>query len=284
MRSPQMKYPIEIFIHSKEQKTLLRTSMEVLMVEQGEARTSEADVSSKMARTGVLLVHGLNGSQRDMDEIFELLTEQGVVTESILLPGHGTHVKDMIPIGWPEWSIFVRDELCRLKERCEHVFLIGHSLGGSLCLHAAAHEEVAGVVTMCAPLHMFPWTLPAVKLAKLVTPILPTIREDVRDPEARKRYTRDVYRWTPMAPVLSMLQHLPEVKQKLPMIHAPALIMAAVHDHVVPVRDGYEIHRLLGSAEKELVILHRSYHVVMKDHDREEVLAHIQSFVRKHSA
>jgi len=44
-----------------------------------------------------------------------------------------------------------------LKQRCEHVFLMGHSLGAALCLHVAAHEEVAGVVSMCAPLDMSTW-------------------------------------------------------------------------------------------------------------------------------
>ena len=164
---------------------------------------------------GALLVHGLNGSQRDMTEIEERLSAHGVITVNILLPGHGSHVRDMLSLGWPEWTAAVRRELHLLKQRCDEVFLIGHSLGGALCLHTAAHEEVAGVVSMCAPLHMQPWTRSAVHLAKRVTPLLPTLREDVRDPEARRRYTRDVYRWTPMAPVASMLEYLPHLRQEL---------------------------------------------------------------------
>src|SRR5712664_2459250 len=105
---------------------------------------------------GALLVHGLNGNRGDMEEVASLLAAYGVVTSNILLPGHGTHVRDMLPIGWPEWAASVKHELRLLKERCDQVFLIGHSLGGALCLHAAAHEEVAGIVTMCAPLHMHP--------------------------------------------------------------------------------------------------------------------------------
>jgi carboxylesterase len=130
---------------------------------------------------------------------------------------------------------------------------------------------------------MYPWTLPAVRMVKLFTPVLPTIREDVRDARARRSYTRDVYRWTPMAPVLSMLRSLPILRKELPSITTPVLVFAAVHDHVVPVRDGLAIYRLLGSSEKQLVILHRSYHVVMKDHDRDEVMQKTLSFVQKHA-
>ena len=235
-------------------------------------------------KVGVLLVHGLNGSRRDMEELAAFLAVHGMLTENILLPGHGTHVRDMLPLGWPEWSQAVRKELHALQKRCDLVFLIGHSLGGALCLYAAAHENVAGIITMCAPLHMYPWTRPAVRLVKRFVPMLPTIREDVRDPEARRRYTRDVYRWTPMAPVESMLLHLPLLRADLPRVTAPALIMTSVYDHVVPARDGREIYRLLGSKEKHLVTLHHSYHVIMKDHDREEVFAKTLAFVQRHAS
>jgi carboxylesterase len=233
---------------------------------------------------GALLVHGLNGSRRDMTEIEERLSTHGVITENILLPGHGSHVRDMLPLGWPEWAAAVQRELHLLKQRCDGVFLIGQSLGGALCLHTAAHEEVTGVVSMCAPLHMQPWTRSVVDMAKHVTPLVPTLREDVRDPDARRKYTRDVYRWTPMAPVASMLDYLPQLRRELPQVTVPVLVMAALHDHVVPVRDGREIYRLLGSKDKHLVTLHHSYHVIMKDHDREEVMSRTLAFVQRHSA
>ncbi len=232
---------------------------------------------------GALLVHGLNGSRLDMTEVQERLSAHGVITENILLPGHGSHVRDMLPLGWPEWTAAVQRELHLLKQRCDRVFLIGHSLGGALCLHTAAHEEVAGVVSMCAPLHLQPWIRPAVHVAKRATPLLPTLREDVRDPDARRKYTRDVYRWTPMAPVASMLEYLPRLRSELPQVTVPVLVLAALHDHVVPVRDGREIYHLLGSKDKHLVTLHHSYHVIMKDHDREEVMTRTLAFVQRYA-
>ena len=233
---------------------------------------------------GVLMVHGLNGSRRDLAELEKVLQERGMVTNNMLLPGHGVHVREMLPLGWHEWAKAVHAELCELKQRCDVVFLVGHSLGGALSLHTAAHEEVAGIVTMCAPLHMHPFTHLGVRLAKYFTPLLPTIREDVRDPAARRRYTRDVYHWTPMRPVESMLQFLPTLRTELPQVTAPALIMTSIHDHVVPARDGREIYRHIGSKEKHLVTFHRSYHVIMKDYDREEVFAKTTAFIVRHAS
>lgn len=242
-----------------------------------------ASQSTKQPLIGVLLVHGLNGSRRDFAELEVVLQDRGMLTHNMLLPGHGGNVRGMLSLGWHDWAKAVRSDLLALKQRCDVVFLVGHSLGGALCLHTAAHEEVAGLVTMCAPLHMHPLTRLGVGLARRFTPLLPTIREDVHDPQARRRYTRDVYRWTPMTPVASMLEFLPTLREELPQITAPALIMTSIFDHVVPARDGREIYRRIGSKEKHLVTFHRSYHVIMKDYDREEVIAKTTAFILRHA-
>ncbi|GCE47236.1 carboxylesterase [Thermosporothrix hazakensis] len=233
---------------------------------------------------GVLFVHGLNGGVNDFAELPTLLEQPNWLVRLVLLPGHGPDVRwrEQIRYGWQEWAASVREELYQLQQHCSAVFLIGHSLGGALCLHIAAHKTVAGVVSMCAPLFMRPWMLPAVRLSKYVAPLLPSLREDICDPEARKRYPGDGYRWTPMKPVESMLLYLPQLRQELPRITVPTLVIAASQDHVVPVRDGYEIYRRLGSREKHLLIVRHSYHVVMKDHDREEVFARTLAFLHRH--
>jgi carboxylesterase len=238
---------------------------------------------AKRAQAGVLLVHGLNGSARDMVEIEDMLRRNGLVTRNLLLPGHGSRVREMLPLGWPEWAAEVRAAYRGLRHQCERVFLVGHSLGGALCLHTAAHEEVAGIVSMCAPIMMPVWMRSLVRAGKYLLPLVPTMREDVRDRAARQRYTRDVYRWTPMRPVDSMLNYLPTLRTELPRVTAPALIMVSRHDHVVPARDGKEIYRLIGSREKYFVTFHHSYHVIMKDHDREEVFAKTEDFVLRHA-
>ncbi len=236
-----------------------------------------------MPRVGVLLIHGFNGSLRDMEEVEVVLRKRDLTTRNMPLPGHGSNVRDLLTSGWSEWAQAVRAEYQKMKQTCERVFLVGHSLGGSLALHIAAHEEVAGVVIMCAPLSLQPWLGPLVRAAKYLVPLAPTLREDVRDPQARRRYTRDVYRWTPMRPVESLVNYLPILREELPRITAPALIMVSARDHVVPARNGREIYHRIGSAEKHLVTFHYSYHVIMKDYDREEVFAKTEAFILHHA-
>src|ERR1051326_1079330 len=147
-------------------------------------------MATSQPRIGVLLVHGLNGSQKDFAEMEMHLIERNMVVVNMLLPGHGSEIKEMLKSGWEDWSQAVHEELRALKQPCDMGFLVGHSLGGALSLHAAAHEEVTGIVSICAPLHMHPGLKIAVGAAKYITPLLPTLREDVRDREGRRRYRR----------------------------------------------------------------------------------------------
>src|SRR5579859_3706846 len=137
-------------------------------------------------RTGVLLVHGLNGSLYDMEELTGFLVSHGIVTLNALLPGHGTRARDRFPVDWSECSYVIHKELLKLKQWCEYVFLVGHSSGGALCLHVAASEPVTGIITMCAPIYVYPWMFPAMRLLKHFTPVAPNVREDLRSYEARR--------------------------------------------------------------------------------------------------
>jgi carboxylesterase len=233
-------------------------------------------------RAGVLLIHGFNGSLADMREMELILRGSNLMTKNVLLPGHGSHVREMLQVGWPEWAEAVRTEFQTMKRACGQVFLVGHSLGGALALHTAAHEEAAGVVSMCAPLYLQVWMKPLLRATKYIVPLVPTWREDVRDRQARRHYAREVYRWTPIRPAESLINYLPTLRAELPHVTAPALIMVSRHDHVVPARDGREIYRRIGSREKYFVTFHHSYHVLMKDNEREEVFAKTEAFILRH--
>lgn len=242
-----------------------------------------ASAAQSKPAIGVLLVHGLNGDRADFKELETILRVRGMVVVNMLLPGHGRKIKDMMATGWDDWAKSVYEELHALKQRCDVVFLVGHSLGGALALHVAAHEDIAGIVSICAPLYMHSWLKMAVSAMKYITPLLPIVREDVRDPAARVRYRREVYRWMAMHPIESLLHYLPRLREELPDITAPALIMTSIHDHIVPTRDGREIYRRIGSREKHLVTFHHSYHVVMRDHDRDELFSKTLAFIFRHA-
>ncbi len=237
----------------------------------------------QLPRVGVLLVHGLNDGLCNMEELTGFLASYDIVALNVLLPSHGPHVRDRLPSDWSECSHAIHKELQRLKRWCSYVFLIGHSLGGALCLHIAASESVTGVVTICEPVYMYPWLHPAVCLIKHSTPMPAKLREDLRSSEARRRFALGVHGRPPMASVKSVFHDWSLLRTELPSVTAPVLIMTAIHDHVVSARDTQAIYRLIGSQEKYLVQFRRSYLLLMNDPDQEVVFARTLDFIQSHT-
>jgi len=177
----------------------------------------------------------------------------------------------------------VRSEARRSLARGERVVLIGHSMGGALSLAMAASEPgIVGVVALCAPLSLDRGVRGYFARMHRVFPYSLSLGEDVRDWfGARRRYPRSVYRWTAMATAHSLFSALPTLRQQLPTIECPTLLIYARHDHVVPFGDGIEAYMLLGAREKDLVALPRSFHSVMKDVERDIVSERVVQFCER---
>lgn len=247
----------------------------------------EAVAGGGRPRGVCVLAHGVNGLPDDLDELGEALRARGYTTEFLTLPGHRTTIHDFALHGWDEWMAAVNAAADRALAEAEGgganegapVFLIGHSLGAALVLAAAATRPgLGGVVAMCPPVRLASSLEPALGALRRVTPFLPALGEDIRDLRRRLGPRRDIYRWTSTATLHSLVRALPWLRRQLPKVEPPALVIAARHDHVVPVRDGREAFDLLGSSYKRLVVLGRSFHAVARDVERQTVFDQVTAF------
>lgn len=231
-----------------------------------------------------VLTHGINGLPDDLEELGAALRERGYATESLTLPGHRTTIHDFARHGWDEWLAAVEGAAdgALAKEAANGgrpVFLIGHSLGAALTLAAAVRRpNLGGVVAMCPPVRLAYALEPAMGALRRVTPFVPALGEDIRDLRRRLGPRRPIYRWSSTAAMHSLVRALPGLRRQLPDVTSPALVIAARHDHVVPVRDGREAYELLGAERKRLVVLGRSFHAVARDVERHLVFEHVSTF------
>ncbi|MCJ7696498.1 MAG: hypothetical protein MUO40_13895, partial [Anaerolineaceae bacterium] len=53
--------------------------------------------------TGVLLFHGFTATTTEVRLIGECLNKDGFTISAPLLPGHGTHPKDLNRVSWRDW-------------------------------------------------------------------------------------------------------------------------------------------------------------------------------------
>lgn len=232
-----------------------------------------------------LLVHGLNGEPDDLEPLGRELRASGFATRSFWLPGHGMTPRELRQSGWQDWYSAVRAEATAALDSGECIVLVGHSMGGAVCLALAAeladHEGLMGVAALCPPMRMYGWMEKVVAAARRVVPYVPALGEDIRDRAARRGARRRVQRWNAPAPMHSLLAELPRVRAALPRVQCPVLVVAARHDHVVPARDGLEAYERVGAHHKELLLLERSYHAVAHDEERREVCAQVVRFCRR---
>ncbi|HEX9036720.1 MAG TPA: alpha/beta fold hydrolase [Ktedonobacterales bacterium] len=242
--------------------------------ERGDGRVRPGE----MAPRGIcVLTHGINGLPDDLDELGAELRAHGYATRFLTLPGHGTTIHHFAQTGWEDWLAEVEAASdAALAEQtgpgARPVFLMGHSLGAALTLAVAAERPgLAGIVAMCPPVRLSYATEPAMWALRRVTPFVPALGEDIRDVWRRLGPRRPIYRWSSTAAIHSLVRALPGLRRRLPDVRSPALVIAARHDHVVPVRDGREAHELLGSSYKRLVVLGRSFHAVARDVERHMV-------------
>ena len=103
---------------------------------------------------GALVLHGFTGSPVSMRPLAEALADAGFAVEMPRLPGHGTHVDDMLLTTWSDWLGEAERALRAVQARTPggKVIVAGLSMGGALTLALGeTHPELAGIITINTP-------------------------------------------------------------------------------------------------------------------------------------
>lgn len=234
-------------------------------------------------QAGCLLAHGFMGTPNEMRPLGQSLYSRGYTVRGVRLAGHGTSARDMNRTTWHDWYASLESGWEELRARCDQVFVVGLSLGAALTLHLAARRPVAGLVVMGAPVLTSTLQRFIVNLGGRLTPILPKLAgSGLQDPVAKARHL--TYPQIPMRASVSMIQLVQAARADLDAITAPILLMQGRRDHVVSTRNMPYIYAHVGSADKEMVWLDRSDHIVTEDYDREEVFARVGEWIGRHHA
>ncbi len=226
---------------------------------------------------GALLIHGFCGSPFGMRRTAKRLAAKGLTVEAPLLPGHGTAIEDLAPLGWADWSASAEEAYARLRARCPRVAIVGHSMGGTLaCWLAERHPDVRGIGVVNPLVEPFGDELRSAARALLDagTTVWKGEPPDTADPTV----TFPTYDGTPIAAFLSLNEGAEEVALELGRIRCPVLIVSSREDHVVPPVNGdLLVSSVSGPVER--VWLERSYHNAMVDYEHEEVESTLEAFV-----
>jgi carboxylesterase len=239
-----------------------------------------AEGSGDLAGVGVVLCHGFTGNPSSVRPWGEYLAEAGLAVAAPRLPGHGTRWQDMNLTRWEDWYGELDRTFEGLKSRCDTVFAMGLSMGGTLTLRLLQEHgaDVAGAVLVNASLAT---ERKDAKLLPLLAPVLAS-RPGVGSDIAKPTTAESAYDRVPLKAALSLSRLWKVVRADLGEITQPMLVFRSRNDHVVePVSCRLLLEGVRSDSVQERV-LERSYHVATLDYDAPAIFEGSLDFVRQH--
>ena len=230
---------------------------------------------------GVVLCHGFTGTTQSMRPWAEHLAAEGLTVLAPRLPGHGTRWQDMNRTRFSDWYAELERAFDDLRGRCDQVFAMGLSMGGTLSLRLAEErgDQVAGLVLVNPSLSTERKDAALAPLLAKVLPSMPGVGSDIKKPGV----TELAYPRTPLKAFVSLRAAWPVVRRDLHRISCPILTFRSREDHVVEPVSGRQLVEGCAGGRVEERVLEDSYHVATLDNDAPTIFAGSVAFVRAHS-
>jgi len=235
-------------------------------------------ISLDGSEVGVVLCHGYPSTPQSMRGWAEYLAEQGCTVRVPLLPGMGTHWKDLNATTWQDWYGELERTYDELAERCTTVFACGMSMGGLMVTKLAQERPALAGLMLVNPI--FAHTHLALKVLpwlRHVVPSLGGIAGDIKKPDVVEL----AYDRNPLQSMYSQTLLWRIVVEDLPHLRLPVLLFTSRVDHVIPPVSWQTFLARVGSDDVTHVMLENSYHVATLDNDAELIFAESAEFIRR---
>lgn len=228
--------------------------------------------------SGVLLIHGFTGLPAELFLLGQFLNQKNFTVLCPRLAGHGVDENNLMRTTKDDWFNSVLDGFYILRGACEKIFVVGHSMGGILTLKLAAEQKISKIVTLSAPIFIDDGlglkNLPPKEFCGNACIVQPRRKLD-NVPQA----ANEVYKKTPLISVHELIDLIADVKNLLPTITTPILIMHGEEDHTAQPRSARFIMDNIGSKSKKIVTVPNSGHLIPLDENREFVFEEVADFL-----
>src|SRR5690625_1624462 len=221
---------------------------------------------------GILLSHGFIGTPQSVRYLGEKLATYKYTVFAPRLKGHGTHYNDLEKCHYEDWYHSIKTGYELLKTRCETIFVIGQSMGGTLALHLVHEFELSGAILINPAL-----TIPSYEHLKGMS--APRFIEEGKPDIKAKDVTEIAYEKVPLTAIHQLQTLMEQTPTILSEIHTPILGIQSAVDHVVPPENTDFILQQVKSETKEKVILPNSYHVASMDNDKDIIVETAHQFI-----
>lgn len=245
-------------------------------------------------RRGILLIHGLTGTPMEMRLLGLGLHIRGYTVAGMQLAGHCGNVEDLLATGREDWYGSVQQAADNLRQKVDHLFVAGLSMGALLALKLAADrpDEVAGVGVYGATFRHDGWAIPRLARLSFFLPLLKQLGigrslmfmeqppYGLQDERLRARVSAAMLGgdsgvaglpgnpWFSLAELFLLSR---SVRRALPRVTAPCLIAHASDDDIASLYNAELVQRRV-SGPTELLLFKDSYHMITIDRERRTLI------------
>ncbi|MBP9501574.1 MAG: alpha/beta fold hydrolase [Candidatus Promineofilum sp.] len=234
-------------------------------------------------RVGVLVLHGFMGSPLSSRPMAEYLNQKGVFVHCPLLPGHGTYPSALRGAGRNLWLAEAEEAYRLVRQQCDELYLIGHSMGNILGAHIAVKYGDAQGIAMLAPVynppdkrlnwvkyihHFVPWYYPHKSKKESMQHL---VRERVLDFDPSVDYDSPEFQAqlpqvsrVPLSGMHEMVAMIEMGRKLWPRLDIPVRIFAGEDDNAAHPDNARQILSILPNRDKNLTVYPHVGHELMR--------------------
>lgn len=241
-------------------------------------------IKGRTKKVGIVLIHGYMAAPLEVKELAEFLGHSGYYVYAPRLRGHGTAPEDLAVCSYQDWISSVDLGYAVVRNLCKKVVVGGFSTGAGLALDLALRApDIKGVFAVAPPMRLQ-------DLSARFAPAVDTWNRIMRSfklGEATKEFVENNpenphinYFRNPISGVREIERLMESLEPRLPDLSLPALVIQADQDPVVNPKGSKHIFELLGSREKEYVLISFNRHGILRGEGADKVYKKVLAFIR----
>jgi len=223
--------------------------------------------------TAILLLHGFTATTVEVRPMAQFLNEQGYTVTGPLLTGHGVSPEELNHVHYQDWIRASENTYLELRNKYEHVFVLGESMGGLCTLWLAAeHPEITGMLVFAPALN-----IPKLWETRFLWPFIQY--KNKKDIDLSSPWQG--FNVVPLRAAAQLHKFQQCVKKRLHEINQPIYLFQGKLDKTINPISAVEVLEAVSSVDKDLVWLEESAHCILLDKQMELVKKLCLEFVQR---
>jgi len=255
---------------------------------EGESKSMEVGmpflIKGKSKNVGILLSHGYMAAPLEVRYLADYLGGMGFWVYVPRLKGHGTSPDDLATRSYKDWVDSIDRGYALISSICRKVVVGGFSTGAGLALNLAARvNEVAGVFAVAAPMTLKDFSAkfaPAVDMWNRIMDKTYHVGPKKIFVENKPENPHINYLRNPISGVKELARLMDDLEPKLADLSKPALIIQSRRDPVVDPKGSRKIFELIGTQQKEYLLVNLNRHGILLGEGSQRVHKFIGDFVK----